>query len=337
MKFEDHRTRLYDDISKIIFDARVQLLSNKSIFDFYQAIKSAGDIYKLREVEEFRIENNIREWIIIGYDDYAKYNCMIMNDLGYHIIGVTSGDFCQLTTGARLLTNEDVHAYINKEGVGIIINNRDIELLSEGIPQISNVLVMFSHIVGRNGDQYFDFFYPKSQEYFLDAGSLDGATAEKFVEWCDGEFGRIYSFEPNPRMIDICRHNLSKYGNKTEVYNIALWDKTETLLFNNESSKWDAKVADDGKVIVDGDSIDNILAGQRITFIKLDVEGAEMQVLKGAKKTILSNKPRMAISVYHNENDLFEIMDFLVSLNHDYKYALRHYHSDLIETILYVF
>lgn len=337
MNFEMYRNKFSDEISKIYFDARVQYLNNKSLCDFYLKIKDAGEKYVLREVEEFRVIHNIREWVVVGEDDYARYNCLILKDLGYSIIGVTSHDFCKLIPGVQFVSLEGLGEFFEKKNVGVIINQRDLQCLGDEFCDKDNLLVMFSHIVGRNGTQYFDYFSAKDNEIFLDAGSLDGATSNKFIEWCEGGFEYIYAFEPNPTMIENCMNNFRQYENKAEVFNIALWDKKEQLLFFNESSRWDARVSADGSVVVDGDTIDNILQGKRITFIKLDVEGAELNVLKGAKHTIILNRPRMAISVYHNENDLFDIMKYLISLNLDYEYAIRHYHSDFIETILYAF
>ena len=74
-----------------------------------------------------------------------------------------------------------------------------------------------------------------------------------------------------------------------------------------------------------------------MTFIKLDVEGSELEVLMGAAETIKRDHPRMAISVYHKTNDLFNVAHYLLSLMDNCNFAIRHYHSDHIETILYVF
>lgn len=83
--------------------------------------------------------------------------------------------------------------------------------------------------------------------------------------------------------------------------------------------------------------LDSIVGSDNVTFIKLDVEGAEKEALIGAEQCIKNNKPKLAISVYHNPDDFLEITDYLSNLVPDYKFVLRHYHSDCIETILYAY
>ena len=73
----------------------------------------------------------------------------------------------------------------------------------------------------------------------------------------------------------------------------------------------------------------------RVDFIKLDVEGAELNALRGAEKTIRAFKPRMAVSVYHQEDDLITIPEFLRSLNCGYKLLLDHFTIYNEETILF--
>ena len=66
----------------------------------------------------------------------------------------------------------------------------------------------------------------------------------------------------------------------------------------------------------------------RIDYIKLDVEGAELEVLKGAFLTIGQFKPKLAISAYHKPEDLYEIQKYIRSLRCDYQFAFRHYRID---------
>ena len=82
-------------------------------------------------------------------------------------------------------------------------------------------------------------------------------------------------------------------------------------------------------------SIDEMLDGQRASYIKMDIEGAEMEALQGAHDTINKFRPKLAISVYHKEDDLWNIPYYLHEKYPWYKFYLRHYTTITTETILY--
>ena len=82
-------------------------------------------------------------------------------------------------------------------------------------------------------------------------------------------------------------------------------------------------------------SIDSVVKDERVTFIKMDIEGAELKSLMGAKNTITKNKPRLVICVYHKPEDICEIPEYILSLVPEYRFYLRHYCSVGSETVLY--
>lgn len=98
-----------------------------------------------------------------------------------------------------------------------------------------------------------------------------------------------------------------------------------------------SKISNEGNTVVDTDTIDNVLDGRSVTFIKMDIEGAEYRALLGAEKTIKKYHPRMALSVYHKPQDIIEIPTLLLEYNDSYRFALRQYSSLADETVLYVF
>ncbi|WP_409455738.1 FkbM family methyltransferase [Pseudescherichia sp.] len=76
-------------------------------------------------------------------------------------------------------------------------------------------------------------------------------------------------------------------------------------------------------------SIGNLLQGDVVTFIKMDVEGTEHYALKGAESTIRNHRPLLAISVYHKPEDLLTILQLLQSFCPDYHFFLRGHHPEL--------
>jgi hypothetical protein len=84
-------------------------------------------------------------------------------------------------------------------------------------------------------------------------------------------------------------------------------------------------------------AIDNLANLKKTTFIKMDIEGAEIEALKGAKNTILKDKPRLAISIYHSDEDMLRIAEWIHATVPEYKLYCRHHslYPFVFETILY--
>lgn len=83
--------------------------------------------------------------------------------------------------------------------------------------------------------------------------------------------------------------------------------------------------------------IDKIVGDDIVTFIKMDVEGAEYQSLIGAKNTIQKNKPDLAICIYHKQMDFIDLPSLILEMVPEYKIAFRHYTNYECETILYAY
>ena len=117
-----------------------------------------------------------------------------------------------------------------------------------------------------------------------------------------------------------------------------VWDKETFLGFDENRSG--SKIREDitgGMCKVPVTSLDIALAGKRVTFIKMDVEGAELKGLQGAENIIRTWKPKLAISVYHKNTDLWEIPQVILEYNPEYRFYMRHYYFTQHESLLYAF
>jgi FkbM family methyltransferase len=89
---------------------------------------------------------------------------------------------------------------------------------------------------------------------------------------------------------------------------------------------------------VDLTTIDDFVREENIrtvNFIKMDIEGHESAAINGAKKTLISKKPKLAISIYHSAHDLFQLPLLIHSINPEYKLFIRHPTTNCCETILF--
>ena len=188
--------------------------------------------------------------------------------------------------------------------------------------------------------QYLDpeIMRPRDHEIYVDGGAFDLASSREFADWCGGKYDAIYAFEPDQENYELCRQKLADDpalgDGRVKLFCAALWDRSEQLHFrggHNDGST----VSDSGEMVVQGMSLDAILQGAPVTFIKLDVEGAELSALKGARETIKKWKPRLAVCIYHKPEDAVELPLYIHGLVPEYKMYIRHYSTCRDETVLY--
>jgi FkbM family methyltransferase len=184
--------------------------------------------------------------------------------------------------------------------------------------------------------QYFDgeLIRFSSNEVFVDGGALNLDTSRILLSKCDS-VNKIYAFEPDSSNYKNClKVKETEVLEQIEVFNLGLYNKTEVLSFtqyDNGSSHISCK----GNSKIHVVALDEVLQDKNITFIKMDIEGAELDALHGAATIIKKYRPKLAISIYHRPNHIIDIPTYLKTLIPDYKLYIRHYSIYPQETILY--
>lgn len=186
-------------------------------------------------------------------------------------------------------------------------------------------------------NQYFDTDIVKfnEDEVFVDCGCFDLDTTKKFLTRCPNK-AKVYAFEPDLMNYKCCKEEINKLDiNNVEVFPYGVWCCKDKLRFNVNNGSASA-VSEEGTEEIDVVAIDSIVKDDKVTFIKMDVEGSELEALRGAKETIIRNKPRLAISVYHNIGDMITIGNWILNTVPEYKLYLRHYSNFYAtETVMY--
>ena len=221
-------------------------------------------------------------------------------------------------------------------------NNSDIfnKLVNMGFSK--SQLLVFKDFLISNGttlfSQYFDpdIVNPVTQdEVFIDAGCYNGNDVISFTKWCNDAYKKIIAFEPSSVQYPTCMDNL-KGINNLDIYPFGLWNENSELNFKESGPV--SSITEGIKenfVRIKTKKLDDVLNGETATFIKMDIEGAELKALMGAERTILRNRPKLAISVYHKAEDIWEIPGYILSLYNDYQIYFRHYSFFGSETVLY--
>lgn len=174
------------------------------------------------------------------------------------------------------------------------------------------------------------------QEVFVDGGAFDGDTVRTFLAACGGEFDTIHAFEPDPRNFQRLKAWIADQPAKARIHAHpeALYSHQTELRFN-EGPSMSSHIDAVGGSRIQATSLDECLQGAPATFIKYDLEGAERAALSGAAATIRRWRPKLAISVYHLADDLWELPALIKDMTPGYRYFLRHYSFLSFETVFY--
>ncbi|MGB9181536.1 MAG: FkbM family methyltransferase [Pyrinomonadaceae bacterium] len=190
-----------------------------------------------------------------------------------------------------------------------------------------------------------DYFPPDVLPYlspdatFVDCGAYDGDTLHRFLEHQRGSFSQIYAFEPDGENCRKLREYVTGLGDevarKVHIYNAGVGDRRTKLRFN-ATSNTGASFSSTGEVEVDVLPLYEVVEQNGGTlYLKFDVEGAEWEALRGADSLLRSTRPILAISVYHQPDDLWQLPLYLHSLNLGYQLFLRTQGEDGMDVICF--
>ena len=178
--------------------------------------------------------------------------------------------------------------------------------------------------------QYFEYgFYPKREdEVFVDCGAFNGISSRTFFQENQNQFDGYYGFEPDPINYEALRTYVAslpmEMQNKMKILDQAVYDSDKGVQLY-ELNGPGSFVADIGKTRIDTVTIDQVINGNKATYIKMNIEGSELPALRGAKNTIAENHPRLAIAGYHKTWDLWEVPLQILQIDSRYKFYLRSY------------
>lgn len=180
---------------------------------------------------------------------------------------------------------------------------------------------------------------PMPGDCMIDAGACFGDTALAFAAGA-GEAGQVHAFEIDPANLGVAQHNIAqnaRLGARVRLNGQALGCEAGTL-YRHGSGPGAQVSADPGGVPVEVLTLDGYATAAglaKVDFIKMDIEGAEMDALLGARATLMRDRPRLAISLYHRAADLARIPVWIARLGLGYRFWLDHYTIHHEETVLY--
>jgi len=184
----------------------------------------------------------------------------------------------------------------------------------------------------RENPEYYhkDIFPARNDEVFVDVGAFTGDSVANFIVTYGVTFKRIYCYEIAPDSFKILEQNLAGIPN-IELKQKAVGASAGTMYIDFGKQVSSERVTDCGETTIEVVCIDEDIT-EPVSFIKMDIEGAEKDALQGSRNQIKNNKPHLAISTYHGYDDIHKIPRLIDTILPGYKFYMRYHGGNLVPT-----
>lgn len=189
-----------------------------------------------------------------------------------------------------------------------------------------------------------DIFTLGKDEKYADIGAYRGDTVQEFIKYTNGSYSEITAIEPDKKSFKKLNEYIQAL-NGAIALNKGIWNKEISANLMDNRGKGTRKMSidengdfdstDNGKIgnntvknltygtLTDFVSVDSLFAKKGITYIKVDAEGAEKQVIDGAKSVLKTYKPKLNIAAYHRTEDFYRLILQINKINPNYKFYMR--------------
>jgi len=179
-------------------------------------------------------------------------------------------------------------------------------------------------------------FSLSDEEVFVDCGAYIGDTLLVFLREARNRFRKAFLLEPDPRNLARLQATVAALPldqqERIEILPVAVADAPGTLGFSMHDAA--SALSATGEVEVPCRTLDELLGDDEATFLKMDVEGAELLALTGAAEHIRRHRPLLAISAYHCQDHLWKIPLFIHQLDLGYRFHLRRYSAHFLDDLV---
>lgn len=165
----------------------------------------------------------------------------------------------------------------------------------------------------------------KGDEVYLDLGAYNGDTVKEFGQLTGYHWQKVVAVEPDRRScrkLRVLAEELAEQGLQVEVVEAGTWNERTTLSFSDSGGRQSTFIGA-AKREVEVTTIDELTGDGAVSYIKMDVEGAEVQTIAGGSRTISAHAPKLLVAAYHYDLDLFRLPLLLWELVPEYRIYLR--------------
>jgi len=177
---------------------------------------------------------------------------------------------------------------------------------------------------------------PEIGDYVIDAGACMGDTALIFSNTV-GSTGKVFAFDPVAEHLEILNYNIKNFPHNNVIaipYGLSNREVScQPLVINSYNPGF--RLDNQNIPLCSIDAFVRTHNVDKVDFIKMDIEGSELDALLGAQESIRKFKPKLAISLYHKPNDIFELVKHIKNKFSFYKIYIDHYTIHQEEMIMY--
>lgn len=173
-------------------------------------------------------------------------------------------------------------------------------------------------------EAYVNLLKPGPSEVFVDLGAYKGDTIQELLRF-SGSVERVLAFEPDKKNYKkLCQTvEALGLGEKATLLNAAAYKEPGLRPFAQKAGRQSALSTEGVPTPVD--SVDHVLAGEKLTLVNMDVEGGEGEALLGCRESLRRWRPKLLIAAYHRSEDLFALPEEIWALEPSYRLYFRHY------------
>lgn len=309
MEYQERELQVRKSIvAKVDYDFRVLMQHIKYSTEQTLVEESKTCLNRIREYSE-----NVYKRVLLAYNTFPEYWGRINPDEGIleliedrmHQLKVHWEDFCWLY--------KELGDYRSKKVLYGILRC-----------WITFEFDIKNEIRENNFPDYYDYdlISCSRDEVFVDLGAYTGDSATAFID-SYGHYKRIYCYEITPATVDELRENLKNHE-QVEIRNAGV-GKEKGVMYLDEPDQVDSahRLNQNSGYEIEVVTLDEDIE-EKVTFIKMDIEGAELDAIEGAQRHIREEHPKMAVCTYHNNSHIWEIPRKLKEYNPDYRLYMRH-------------
>lgn len=189
-------------------------------------------------------------------------------------------------------------------------------------------------------NQYFDLDIVEcdKNEVFVDIGAYIGDTLVDYSKVYGKDcYKSIYCYEIVPANIGYIKENIKKFNlSNVNIKEKGVSNRNDTMYLSSNALSSVSQLTKSGEIAVPIVKLDEDI-NEDVTFIKMDIEGAEEEALLGCVEKIKKSHPKLALSVYHNHKDIWKLARIIYNIDDSYNFYLRYYGTEILPTeyILY--